>query len=41
VLGEAGVDEVRAALAPSVAAVLRTEWIRFPNPMGLPHPEGP
>jgi hypothetical protein len=41
VLGEAGIDAVRDALAPSVAAVVGTEWIRFPNPMGLPRPEGP
>ena len=37
-LGENGVVEVVERLRPAVDAVLATEWLPFPNPMGLPDP---
>ena len=37
-LGQDGVAEVVERLGPAVDAVVATEWLPFPNPMGLPDP---
>ncbi len=37
-LGEHGVADLVEQLRPAVDAVVATEWVPFPNPMGLPDP---